>query len=388
MVMKFVCLASLLGLVGLGLVSCGTSGTNVNAGTGLLYVTTQGNESISVWGIDLDTGVISTNNNATATGNMPVAVVLAPTGSAAFVANKQDNTISSFTVNADGTLATGGNAVPAGPTPLGMGWRIRVENFCTWPDWAKRDLSAPGSISVYSITGNTLAEISGSPFSTEPPNSVGGAGPVSLAITPDGKYLYVANQFTNSVTMYAVNSGVLTLPGISYPVGISPSAVTLTPDGNILLVANSGSNSVSAFTACTSTTLTCITPDGHLTATPGSPFSAGLGPVAMATESDSQGEYLYVADYTSSQVSQYKVAMETGALTSVSPPTVSTKGQSFGRGGGRCGPTRYWLPAAPPTMFLLRTPPPEPSPASAMTRPPGFPGPGSEPKPQADDRMP
>ena len=166
---KFACLTGLLILVGLGLVSCGTSSSsNTVTGTGLLYVTTQGNQSISAWGINLTTGVISTNGNAAKTGNMPAAVVTV--GSAAFVANKQDNTISSFTLNADGTLTVAGSATalksPA-LTPMAMtvdptGKFLFVANQGTF------DNSQPGSISVLSISGTTLTEITGSPFSTEP----------------------------------------------------------------------------------------------------------------------------------------------------------------------------------------------------------------------------
>ena len=319
--MKFACLTSLLVLVGLGLVSCGTSSSsNVVAGTGLLYVTTQGNESISVWGIALATGVITTNGNAVATGNTPVAVVSA--GTAVFVANKQDNTISSYTVNTDGTLTASGSAVTAGTTPVAMavdsgGKILYVANQGDFAD------PASGTISVFGIQGTTLSQ-SGS-VSTATPGVLSGTGPVSLAITSNGNYLYVANQFTNTVSAYSVNSGALTLvPGSPYPVGTTPSAVSLTPDGNLLYVANEGSNNVSAFTACTSATLSCVTPDGHLTSAPGSPFGVGLGPVSMAVESDSQGEYLYVADYNSSQVSQFKVATQTGVLTALSTPTIST----------------------------------------------------------------
>ncbi len=84
-------------------------------------MTTQGNASVSVWGIDLGTGVITTNGNATATGNMPAAVVLAPSGNAAFVANKQDNTISAYTINSDATLTVSGSAVTTGDDPSGPG---------------------------------------------------------------------------------------------------------------------------------------------------------------------------------------------------------------------------------------------------------------------------
>ncbi len=137
---------------------------------------------------------------------------------------------------------------------------------------------ASGTISVFGIQGATLAA-SGSPISTATTGVLSGTGPVSLTITPKGDYLYVANQFTNTVSGYSVNSGVLTLvPGSPYPVGTTPSAVTLTPDGNILFVANEGSNNVSAFTACTNADLNCVTPDGHLTPVPNSPFRRGPGP--------------------------------------------------------------------------------------------------------------
>jgi 6-phosphogluconolactonase len=324
--MKFACLTSLLVLVGLGLVSCGTSSSsnNVVAGTGLLYVTTQGNASISAWGINLATGVLTTNGNAVATGNGPAAVVTA--GTAVFVANKQDNTISSYTINTDGTLAAGGSAVTAGTTPVAMaadpgGKFLYVANQGDFAD------PASGTISVFGVQGTTLTPSAS--VSTATPGVLSGTGPVSLAITADGKYLYVANEFTNTVSAYSINSGVLTLvPGSPYPVGTTPSAVALTPafatNGSFLFVTNHGSNNVSGFAACTTATLSCVTPDGHLTAVPNSPFSVGLGPVSMAAAADSQGEYLYVANYNSSQVSQFKVGTQSGVLTALSPPTIST----------------------------------------------------------------
>lgn len=140
----------------------------------------------------------------------------------------------------------------------------------------------------------------------------------------------MANEFTNSVSAYSINSGVLALvPGSPYPVGTTPSAVALTPafatNGSFLYVTNQGTNNVSGFAACTTASLSCVTPDGHLTALPTSPFSVvGLGPVSMAMEADSQGQYLYVANKNSSQVSQFKVGTQSGVLTALSPPTVST----------------------------------------------------------------
>jgi len=322
--MRVVGLTSLLALLGLGLISCGSS-SDVSAGTGLLYVTTQGNTSVSAWAIDLSTGAITTNNNATATGNKATSIVFTPSGDAAFVANSQDNTVSTFTVNTDGTLATTSNTQPTGTTPLALsmdpgGKFLFVANQGTF------NQIQSGSISVFSVSGSQLTEVSGSPFSTALPTDVSGSGPASVAISPNGQYLYVANQFSNTVEAFAVDSsGALILPGTVYPVGTAPSAVTFSPDGNFIFVTNQGTNNISAFAACTNATLNCVTPDGHLTPVAGSPFSAnGLGPVAMAVESDSQGEYLYVANFNSNQISQFKVGVSSGVLSALSPNAIST----------------------------------------------------------------
>ncbi len=321
--MRVVCLTSLLVLLGLGLISCGTS-SGTSAGTGILYVTTQGNTSVSAWAIDLSTGAISTNNNTASTGNKATSIVFTPAGDAAFVANSQDNTVSIFTVNTDGTLATTSSAQATGTTPMGMAMDPGGK-FLFVANQGSFNQIQSGSISVFSVSGSQLTEVPGSPFSTAQPADVSGSGPVSVAISPNGQYLYVANQFSNTVEAFAVDSsGALTLPGTSYPVGTAPSAVTFTPDGNFIFVANQGTNSISAFAACTNATLNCVTPDGHLTPVAGSPFAAGLGPVAMAVESDSQGEYLYVADYQSNQISQFKVGANSGVLTALSPAAIST----------------------------------------------------------------
>src|ERR1019366_2670753 len=123
----------------------------------------------------------------------------------------------SYTVNPDGTLTASGSAVTAGTTPVAMavdsgGKILYVANQGDFAD------PASGTISVFGIQGTTLSQ-SGS-VSTATPGVLSGTGPVSLAITSNGNYLYVANQFTNTVSAYSVNSGALTLvPGSPYPVG-------------------------------------------------------------------------------------------------------------------------------------------------------------------------
>jgi len=326
--MKFGFLGSVLVLLALGLLSCGNTALT-NAGSGILYVTAQGDASvsgISAYGIDLTTGVLNgTSNYGVPTGNRPGAIVESPSGNALFVANIQDNTISSYVVNSDGTLTAITGTAATGATPMGMaidpaGKFLYVANQGVFND------PTSGTISVFSI-GTALTPV-GSPVSTATPGVLVGTGPVSLAVAPNGNYLYVANQFTNTVSGYSISAGVLSLvPGSPYTVGTAPSAVALTPDGNFLYVANGGTNDITAFAACTNKNLNCVNPDGHLTlnSVAGSPFSAGLGPVAMTAAMDIPGdEFLFVVDQVSNQVSQYKVAVGTGVLSPASPATLST----------------------------------------------------------------
>jgi 6-phosphogluconolactonase (cycloisomerase 2 family) len=321
--MKFACLTSLFTLLALALIGCSTASQNATSASGILYVTTQGNSSVTTFGITLSNGKLSTASKTVAAGNVPSAIVVTPKGDAVFVANTADGTISSYTVNADGTLtAASGNSTAAGISPTGMtidagGKFLFVANQGTFSD------PASGTVSAYSINGAALTSVGS--FSTAANGAVSGPGPVSVAVTPDATYLYAANQFSNTVAAFSVDStGALTPLGVpSYNVDTSPSAVALTPDGNFLYVANQGSNNISAFAVCANASLTCTTPNGSLTAVSNSPFSAGLGPISIAPAADSQGEYLFVVDYASNEVSQFKVSTGTGALTAQSPATLS-----------------------------------------------------------------
>ena len=75
-------------LVGLGFsVSCSTNSSS-SSGTGALYVTTQGDALVSLFSVDLNTGSITANGTGIATGTTPSAMILTPSGDAAFVANR------------------------------------------------------------------------------------------------------------------------------------------------------------------------------------------------------------------------------------------------------------------------------------------------------------
>jgi 6-phosphogluconolactonase (cycloisomerase 2 family) len=106
----------------------------------------------------------------------------------------------------------------------------------------------------------------------------------------------------------------------------SPSGLAVTPNGAFLYVANAGANSnnISAWAICDNVLTTCAnpnTPDGTLSPVTGSPFPAGLGPVAIAF--DPGFNFAYVVDKQSSTISQYSYGPGNGVLTPLSPATIS-----------------------------------------------------------------
>jgi 6-phosphogluconolactonase (cycloisomerase 2 family) len=157
-----------------------------------------------------------------------------------------------------------------------------------------------------------------------------GTLPAAVAVSNSGKFLYVANQLANFVSVFSINStsGALTPLGVPfYDVGISPSGLAITPNGGFLYVANAGANSnnVSAFGICDIVVTSCANvnaPDGTLTPVAGSPFPAGLGPVAIAF--DPGFSFAYVVDKGSNTISQFSYGPGSGVLTPLSPSTIST----------------------------------------------------------------
>jgi 6-phosphogluconolactonase (cycloisomerase 2 family) len=306
------------------------------SGTGFLWVAAQGNNTVSAYTLDLTTGAPTQNGNALAGGISPTAMVISPNGAAMFVADKGTDPsgnydISSYTVNSDGGLTLGSTV------PLTGGASVPV-NMAIDPTGKILFVANQGSdnISVFTVNGSSLTELAGSPFSDVDPNNPVVTGPTSLALTPTGNYLYVANQFTNTVSAFQYDStGALSmLSPFTYAAGTNPTGLgisrNITTNNQItqphyLYVANSGSNDISGFAICDIASVnpnTCLTPTGQLTPITGSPFSAGIQPVFIAVNPLYDG--VYAVDYGSNEISMFKWAPDTGGLSVLSPATIST----------------------------------------------------------------
>jgi 6-phosphogluconolactonase (cycloisomerase 2 family) len=183
---------------------------------------------------------------------------------------------------------------------------------CTQPGlfaYVANELSNDVSAFIIDSSTGELSPVAGSPFAST------GSTPVALTVDPDGTFLYVANNTTNSISIFSIDSasGVLTAQSIGANTGNGPDAVTMDPAGHFLFVANATDNTVSVFSVAS----------GVLTAVTGSPFVVGTSPSSLQV--DPNGNYLYVANFGSADISVFAIDSTTGTLTSIA-------GSPFGAG--------------------------------------------------------
>ncbi len=167
------------------------------------------------------------------------------------------------------------------------------------------------SVSAFTIdaVNGALTAIPGSPYSV-------GRLPVSVAVTPDGRFAYVASS--DGVSAYTIDraTGALTanasgtIPLLLY----GSSTIAIDPTDTFVYLLNPGGIWVYRIDATS----------GALAAVPGSPFGAGIYPVSIAFDRDLR--FAYVADYgyagndgdppaCCGDVWAYRIDAKTGALT-------------------------------------------------------------------------
>jgi 6-phosphogluconolactonase (cycloisomerase 2 family) len=359
-----------LAVASLALFNSCSSSKNAITGTGIVWVATTGDQMITTFTINESNGSNSRVGSAAPSGAGPSRMLMTPDRKYLFVANIDApdpncgaansfcNEVRAFTVNSDGTLKALGNPVvvsPAAATPQGSQVGLAVDPKGSFLFVTNQGNSGQlgqagtvaGTISVLSISSSGLTLSSSA--SSAVPGDVAGNGPSAVAVSPAGNFLYVANQFTNTVAAftYDTSAGTITTPPFaSYNTGTSPAALAFSKcaggsavnsnctasDGDNLFVANSGlSNNISIFSACIEVTPSCPVADGVLQQVSGSPVAAnGLGPSSFII--DPVLNFVYVVDTQSNQISQFKYSPATGMLTALSPAAVST-GTAPGPGG-------------------------------------------------------
>ena len=119
--------------------------------------------------------------------------------------------------------------------------------------------SVANTVAVFSVASSGQLTPMGAPVST-------GTTPVSVCVSPSGKFLFTANQGSNNVSTFSIDSSgaLMKLTDTLVSPGAAPSYVTTDASGSLLFVANRDSNSISVLSIDSSGTLKQVTGSGSL----------------------------------------------------------------------------------------------------------------------------
>ncbi len=248
----------------------------VTAAPEYAYVANQNDNTVSEFTVGANGGL--TLIGTIPAGNEPNAVVVDPTGRYVYVANWSDGTISEYAVASDGTLSSIGTAAagtePSSVTVDTTGQYVYVANL------------GSNTVSQYAIgPGGVLTPLGNAPAA---------GGPISIAVNPTGHYVYAVDETGNAVSEYAIGAGGVLASLGTVATGNDPQSVALDPSGRYAYVANWNDATVSAYT---------IGSDGLLTAIGTVP--SGSCPEAVAV--DPAGPYVYAENWCSNSVSEYAI---------------------------------------------------------------------------------
>ncbi len=245
-------------------------------------------------------------------GENPCHISVHPTGTMVYTANYSGGTFSAYSVAKDGSIdkviftdqyrGSGPNtkrqdrshAHYATPTPNGKFVLVT-------------DLGADKIMNYkVSVKKNKLVPNPKQPYFT----SAAGAGPRHLVIHPSGKYLFLLNELTATVTACSLDKDGVIKEIASYQtapqdlsVGNTSAAIHLHPNGKFVYVSNRGYNAIGAFK---------IMEDGRL---------EKVGDVRQGIQIprdfniDPTGKFMVVANQTKNNLVVYSVNSETGELS-------------------------------------------------------------------------
>lgn len=290
------------------------------------YAVNKGGNDISAYSADANTGALtalpacvsSTTAGAIvncssagnyAAGSNPVAIAIDPDSKFAYISNNTAGTISAFSIDqSNGILYSLGNSVSgAGTNPA----TLTVDSTGKYLYVANGD----STVGIWSIALNgSIAQITGSPFAVTYPVSTGSPKILTLALDPAGKFIFLPDQTSASVSVFPIsNTG---LPGTlvgNYSTTLAPAMTFLHPDSasvdvagkHLLLTDRSNGGAVSMN----------IAGSGSLSAT--TQMTTGNAPLAIIQ--DPGGKYVYIANMSDNAITAYTIKSTTGALDYLHP---------------------------------------------------------------------
>ena len=273
------------------------------------YVTLDSDAAIGMYTIDDDTGIWTsmTPSNVSTGGTNPRYLIKHPTASFLYSSDQSGDDISMFSIGSDGQLSP---LSPATVTTSGSN-----------PTSITMDPSGLFGFVGFNVT-NSIESYTVDPSTGQWNylNSLSGCGTArELVVHPNGNFLYALCSGSSEIRRHSLSSGILTYLGSNSSGGGQPHGLAMTADGKYLYVTSQTNNTVSAYSVDAST--------GDLAAL--SPFSSGTDNWANEVVVDPTGQFAFVNCWDSSAktVRMYKMGSD-GVLTDNTPNSVATGGSS------------------------------------------------------------
>nr|WP_042178332.1 beta-propeller fold lactonase family protein [Kibdelosporangium sp. MJ126-NF4]CEL13122.1 Collagen triple helix repeat domain protein [Kibdelosporangium sp. MJ126-NF4]CTQ98810.1 Collagen triple helix repeat domain protein [Kibdelosporangium sp. MJ126-NF4] len=254
-----------------------------------VYVSTTGRDTmghlgphiISIHTIGAD-GTLTPLGDTVDTGKGARTIVFGPDGRHAYVAATEENAVYAYEVADNGDLIEPGQAYPAGDTGA-VGLAITPNGRTLYV----ANQSNPGTVSVFAVLPNGNLHLRDNV-------ATGSLQPRNVAVSPDARFLFVSHgtpldDIPDPIVTFDIHPD--GTPGRSQTTDsrcATGAGMDTTPDGRFLYVACMRSDSVFGFR---------IGADGALTPVPGAKFDAPLIPEGMTMAPD--GRHLYVASVAS-----------------------------------------------------------------------------------------
>lgn len=241
-----------------------------------------------------DAGGLLTLNASSAPGSSGEEVVIAPDGDYAYIVNWNS---AGFTQQ----FAVGANGVLSALSPASVSGIANPDSLAISPDggslYVAQSGGSPRQIQQFDVGSD------GKLSAKSPATVVAGVaeGMNAIAVNPRQNAVYATSYGTNSVLQFAIGAGG-TLSYMSTPsvaAGTSPQELALTPDGRNLYVGNFGSSTISQYS---------VAEDGSLSPKSPATVAAAGNPSDVAVSPD--GKSFYSVQPSSNLVLMYDIAAD------------------------------------------------------------------------------
>jgi 6-phosphogluconolactonase (cycloisomerase 2 family) len=203
-----------------------------------LYETYGGTREVSVYQVDTATGALSGPSNTNLEALGPNSLFIEPGGSFAVATHASSNTVSVYSIDqTSGALTRVGFFSATGRTPVEIAFARGAHPVSYLPLYAyaaNRDSNDVNSFSVDPNSGRLSAL----------GRSLTGDGPLSIAVDPFGRFVWVADSRSNDIVTYQIGSSGLRRIGTP-TMSLNPTALVVDPSGRLLYAAKMGLGGIS-----------------------------------------------------------------------------------------------------------------------------------------------